>query len=75
MIASLIAGRLVGPPEVRQTAKGSTIVIATVRARIGKNATETWQLQARDKVAQATLVRMGSGDFLAAQGVPNSRVA
>jgi hypothetical protein len=31
MIASLIAGRFVGPPEVRRTAEGHTLIIATVR--------------------------------------------
>jgi hypothetical protein len=75
MIASLVAGSLVGPPEVRRTAEGHTIVIATVRARAGKNTTELWQLQARARPAQAVLLRLGSGDALAAQGVPNSRAA
>jgi hypothetical protein len=75
MIASLIAGRSVGPPEVRRTAEGHTLVIATVRARVGKNTTELWQLQARDRPAQAALMRLGSGDAIAVQGVPNSRDA
>jgi hypothetical protein len=75
VIAAIIAGRLLGPPEVRQTVENSTLVVATVRARVGKNTTEIWQLQVRDKVTQAALMRMGSGDFRSARGVPNSRTA
>jgi hypothetical protein len=73
MICALIAGRLVGAPEVRQTSEGHALVIATIRARVGKNTNELWQLQARDRPAQATLMRLGSGDAIAVQGVPNSR--
>jgi hypothetical protein len=72
VIASSIARRLVGPLEVRQMAEGHTLVIATVRAKVGKNTTELWQLQARDRPAQAVLMRLGSGDASAVQGVPNS---
>jgi hypothetical protein len=75
VIASSIARRLVGPLEVRQMAEGHTLVIATVRAKVGKNTTELWQLQARDRPAQAVLMRLGSGDASAVQGVPNTRVA
>jgi hypothetical protein len=75
MIVALLAGRLVGSPEVRQTAEGHALVIATVRARVGKNSTELWQLQARDRPAQADLMRLGSGDAIAVQGSPNSRDA
>jgi hypothetical protein len=52
---------------------GHALVIATVRARVGTNTTELWQLQARDRPAQAALMRLSSGDAIAVQGVPNSR--
>jgi hypothetical protein len=75
MIAALIAGRLQQAPELRRTKDGQTIAIASVTARIGKNATEVWQLHAHNRAAQAGLMRLNAGDFLSAQGVPSTRTA
>lgn len=75
MIASLIAGKLLQAPELRRTRDGQTITIASVRARIGKNGTEVWQVHAHDRAAQVALMRMNAGDFVALQGVPNTRTA
>jgi len=75
MIAVLIAGRLLQAPEPRQTKDGHSLVVASVRARLGKDGTETWQIQARDRAAQAALMRLAAGDFLAVQGVPTTRSA
>jgi len=75
MIASLIAGRLQQAPELRQTKDGQTVTVASVRARVGKNSTEVWQVQAHDRAAQVALMRLNAGDFVALQGVPNTRTA
>jgi single-stranded DNA-binding protein len=76
MIATLISGRLVEAPELRQTKGGGHVVaFAFMRARLGKNATETWQVHVHDRAAQVTLMRLNAGDFVAVHGVPNTRVA
>jgi hypothetical protein len=73
MIAVLIAGDLVGDPEPRPTADGRTIAVATVKARVGKNLVEHWQIQAHKREIQLALMRLKAGDFVAIQGVPNAR--
>jgi hypothetical protein len=75
VIASLIAGRLVQAPERRLTKDGQSLVVASVRARIGKNGTEVWQIHCHDRAVQGALMRLGAGDFLAAQGTPIARTA
>ena len=75
MIASLLAGKLIQGPELRQTKDGQSITVASIRARVGKSATETWQVLARDRTAQDALKRLDAGDFVSLQGVPNVRTA
>ena len=68
--------KLLQAPELRQTKDGQTITIAYVRAReVGRTSTEVWQVHAHDRAAQVALMRMNAGDFVALQGVPNTRTA
>jgi hypothetical protein len=75
MIASLIAGPLGEAPELRRSKDGQVFAFAFIRARVGKNATETWQVHVHDRAVQVPLMRLSAGDFVAVQGVTNARVA
>jgi|SRR5271166_1775777 len=75
MIVSMIAGRLLSAPELRRTKDGRTIVVASVKARIGRDNTEAWQVHAHERIAQAALRSCASGDFVSIQGVPSTRSA
>ena len=75
MIATLISGSLVEAPELRQSKDGHAVAFAFIRARVGKNLTETWQVHVHDRAAQVTLMPLNAGAFVAVQGVPNARVS
>jgi hypothetical protein len=63
VIATLISARLVEAPELRQSKDGHVIAFAFIRARVGKNATETWQIHVHDRAAQ------GRSDALERRGL------
>ena len=75
MIATLLAGKLVDAPEQRQTKDGRSVVKASVKARLGRDANETWTILAYDRTAQAELMLLGAGEFVALQGVHQVRAA
>ena len=75
MIVTLIAGKLSGAPERRQTSNGRSIVKASVKARLGREQTQTWQVIAYDPAVQTELMRLNDADFLCLQGVPIFRTA
>lgn len=60
-------------PELRRSKDGH--VVAFIRARVGKNSTETWQVHVHDRAEQVALMRLNAGAFVAVQGVPNARIA
>jgi hypothetical protein len=74
-VVALISGQIIGAPELRPTADGRTITIATVKARAGKNTIELWQIQAHQQETGFALVRLNAGDFVSFQGIPSSRLA
>jgi hypothetical protein len=74
-VVTQIAGRLVGAPEQRQTKDSKVIVKATVKARLGRDQNEIWTVLAYDRAAQAELMRLGAGEFVALQGVHQIRAA
>ena len=74
-VITQIAGRLIGAPEQRQTKDNKVIVWAKVKARLGRDQNELWTVLAYDRAAQAELMRLGAGEFVALQGVHQIRAA
>jgi hypothetical protein len=75
MIVTLLAGQLTTSPEQRKTKDGRTMVSASLKARLGRENVEGWQVIAYNHVAQQALLRLRAGEFLSLQGVPNIRTA
>jgi len=74
-VVTMISGRLLGAPEQRQTKDNKVIVKATVQARLGRDQNELWTVLAYDRAAQAELMRLSAGEFVALQGVHQVRAA
>jgi hypothetical protein len=75
MIATLIAGQLATAPEDKRTADGRSQVVTSVRARLGRESVEGWQVIGRNPAVRNALLRLKLGEYVSVQGVPCVRTA
>jgi hypothetical protein len=75
MIAILIGGQITTQPEFKKSAGGRAQVMTSVKARLGRDSTDGWQILAHDPAPRNALLGLKVGEHVAIQGVPTIRIA
>jgi hypothetical protein len=75
MISILISGQLTCAPEHKMAADGRPMVTASIKARLGRDKSEGWQIISFSPVVRKALSGLTVGSYVAAQGSPAIRVA
>jgi len=75
MIATLICGRITNPPKEQESATGNLTVRCAVKAMLGREASETWQVVAHSPHVRETIMQLGVHSHIALSGVPRIEIA
>jgi hypothetical protein len=70
MIATVICGRITNPPKEQESATGNFTVRCAVKAMLGRESSETWQVVAHSPHVRETIMQLGMHSHIALSGVP-----
>jgi hypothetical protein len=68
MIAVLVSGQITSQPEFKKSADGRSQVLTSVRARLGRDNSDGWQIIAHDPAPRSALLRLQNGEHCSIQG-------
>lgn len=68
-VTVLISGQLASQPEIKKTADGRTMAVASIKARKGRENVEHWKVIAYSPAARSALMRLSRNEHLSVQGV------
>jgi len=74
LIATLVCGRLLTHPKEHESKTGNFLVKARLKAMLGREASETWELLAYSPAAREAILTLGLGAHLAVTGVPKTEI-
>jgi hypothetical protein len=71
----LVCGRITNAPKEHESKTGNIVVRCAVKAMLGRESSETWQVVAHNPHVCETIMELGANSHIALSGVPKIELA